>query len=148
MEVFIKSEEILEKFAKKLAFFLTSGVIFLDGNLGAGKTTLVRYILKALNENSRVKSPTYTLVESYKLSKFDLHHFDLYRLADAQELEFLGIRDYDSENSLLIFEWWTKGEGFLPKPDLIIKITINKDLSRNLILETFTEKGKNWTLNL
>lgn len=148
VEVFIKSELSLAKFAQKLAPKLNAGVVFLNGNLGAGKTAFVREIIGALGYNSRVKSPTYTLVETYNLPMFKIHHFDLYRLSDAQELEFLGIRDYTSDNSLIFFEWWNKGEGFLPKADLFVDIKVNKKSERVFSLIPKSDKAKNWLIGI
>ncbi len=97
--------------------------VYLMGELGAGKTTWVRGLLRALGVTGPVKSPTFTLVESYETAWGMLHHFDLYRLEDPEELEFLGIRDFLAEAGCLLFEWPERGEGFLPPPDLTVKIS-------------------------
>ncbi len=98
-------------------------VVFLHGDLGAGKTTLVRAYLRAAGYEGAVKSPTYTLVEEYLINKQKIFHFDLYRLAEPEELEWIGIRDYFDQPSLCFIEWAEKGQGFLPDPDIIIDLT-------------------------
>ncbi len=122
-----ESESRQVDLGKAIAGCLKQGmVIFLEGELGAGKTTLARGIFRGLGYEGKVKSPTYTLVEEYdiedQIEDRACFHFDLYRLADPEELEFMGIRDFALEKDILLIEWPEKGKGFLPGPDLIIEI--------------------------
>lgn len=133
----LSNEQDTQKLARILAENFAKGVIYLIGDLGAGKTTLTRYWLQQLGHQGAVKSPTYTLVEPYKINHKDVFHFDLYRLNDPYELELMGIRDYlDIENALFLFEWPSKGGDEIPQADLILNILkTNHEEMREVILE-------------
>lgn len=141
LEVHVQGDQAMERLGADIGRSLNwRGSIWLSGDLGAGKTTLGRGLIRAAGHTGAVKSPTFTLVEPYELGKREIYHFDLYRLTDPEELEFLGVRDYFSENSLCLVEWPDKGRGMLPEPDLSICITVVGD-GRTLQIDGHGEHG-------
>ncbi|MFJ1325266.1 tRNA (adenosine(37)-N6)-threonylcarbamoyltransferase complex ATPase subunit type 1 TsaE [Acinetobacter baumannii] len=163
LKMVLNHEEDTQRLAQALAQHVQAGVIYLIGDLGAGKTTLTRYFLQALGHKGSVtvsythlrahetrvhisyavsvKSPTYTLVEPYKINNKEIFHFDLYRLNDPYELELMGIRDYlDIQDALFLFEWPSKGGDEIPEADIVIDIQKSDDeLNRFVTLTLPTE---------
>lgn len=133
---------------RKLAAFIANDcplgiIIYLEGDLGVGKTTFVRGFLRALGYVQHVKSPTFNLFEIYHVKQKVICHFDLYRLADPKELEYVGIADYFNEDNICLIEWPDHGEGFLQHPDLICKFDFAKGGKERVVeILAKSDKGK------
>lgn len=123
MTTVIDSAGKMEAFGAALLPLLDHGLVFLCGDLGVGKTTLVRGLLRAAGYQGLVKSPTFTIVESYTIGAQTLHHFDLYRIDDPEELELMGIREYVGQRSLCFIEWPEVAIPLLPKPELTLSLS-------------------------
>lgn len=119
---------LAEQFSQEIT---APAVVYLEGKLGAGKTTFVRAFLRALGYSKTVKSPTYGIVETYELNGVIVHHFDLYRLNRPDELEEIGIEEY-FDDAICLIEWPEKGKGYLPKPDYVIQFEYVDDTHRSI----------------
>ncbi len=133
-------------FARALAPLMQAGMkIYLSGDLGAGKTALVRELLRALGHSGSVKSPTFTLMEPYNLSKFELHHFDFYRLSEPDAWREAGFEESFSGSAVAVVEWPENAGGSLPPPDLHLRIDIASDDSederRHMVVQAHSEAG-------
>ena len=136
------SERDLEVFANKFASDIRVPlVIWLEGDLGAGKTAFARALIHALGYGGRVKSPTYGLLEHYQFGGRQVLHMDLYRIGDPGELEFLGVPDLLDVNTILLIEWPDRGEGWIPKPDFIFRFAY-ADQGRDMHWTAFTEMAR------
>jgi tRNA threonylcarbamoyladenosine biosynthesis protein TsaE len=123
------------------AALINGGRVYIHGDLGAGKTTLCRGILRCFGYEGAVKSPTFTIVEPYELPDLSVYHFDLYRLADPNELEYLGIDDYFSVGNLCLVEWPERGIDALPECDLEVTLRV-VGAGRSLELRALTPAFK------
>lgn len=139
----ILTEVEMVALGRRLGACLAKGtVVFLQGKLGAGKTTFARGVLLAFGYSGPVKSPTYTLVEPYESNGQRIYHFDLYRLNDPEELEYMGIREYFGADSICLVEWPERGEAILPDADLIVDIQSN-GAGRRVSLQAMSRIGEN-----
>lgn len=118
-------------------------VVFLEGDLGAGKTTLARAFLRELGVEGAVRSPTYTLIERYAVPRGEVAHLDLYRIADPDELEFLGLDDLAADAVLWLIEWPERGGSALPRADLHVRLRVEGS-GRSVTLRAGTEAGTRW----
>ncbi len=121
--------------------------VYMKGDLGAGKTTFVRHFLRSMGVKGRIKSPTYTLLETYNISSLYLYHFDFYRFSDNNEWLDAGFRENLSENAIVFIEWAEKAGPGLPKPDLELNL-IYESAGRTAQINAFSEKGKTWITQL
>lgn len=135
-------EQALLGLAEQLAQLIQPCTIYLQGDLGAGKTTFSRALIKAMGYKMAVKSPTFTLVEPYPLKPYPVYHFDLYRLSEPEELEYIGIRDYDPKQAILLIEWPSKGEAYLPPADWLIDIDLESVSTRSVNITANTQQGE------
>lgn len=142
LSFFLADENATIALAQRLATGLKPGmVIYLHGELGAGKTTLVRGVLNILGYTGRVKSPTYTLVEQYHAAGLDLHHFDLYRLHDEEEWESAGFRDKFDGRNIFFIEWPERARGLIPQADVEVDFEIFAS-GREVEIRAHTKIGK------
>lgn len=139
---YVATEADMEALGTGLARCLrTVRLIYVHGALGAGKTTLVRGMLRGLGFTGAVKSPTFTLVEPYALEGVALYHFDLYRLNDPEELEHIGVRDYLAGQGVCVVEWAERARNLLPAPDVAVMIE-SVQTGRDVTLTAHTEAGR------
>lgn len=141
---FLANEAETERLGQHLAHAILSAkqgfTVFLQGTLGMGKTTLSRGLIRGLGHQGSVKSPTYTLVEPYEHLSPIAYHFDLYRLGDPEELEYVGIRDYFQGDNVCLIEWAERGQGILPEADLVIRLE-TQDEGRSAAILAQTDRG-------
>ena len=139
---YLADESATLALGNKLAAVMVPGlVVYLSGHLGAGKTTLVRALLHSLGYAGKVKSPTYTLVEVYAVSRLNLYHFDFYRFGNSQEWMDAGFRDYFSSDAVCLVEWPEKAAGSLPQPDVTITLSM-QETGRNVTIAAGTQEGE------
>ena len=147
-EIVFPTEQDVEHFAKKFACQIPRPlVIWLEGDLGAGKTTFARGLIHALGYAGRVKSPTYGLLEHYQLDSLQILHMDLYRISDPGELEFLGVEDLLDDQTILLIEWPDKGGSWLPEADFIFRFSYAGE-GRELHWVACTQRVESFALTL
>ena len=148
LKILLSNEKNTLELGRSISAYLIKGLlIFLKGDLGAGKTTLARGIINGLGHNGPVKSPTYSLIEQYEFDMFTLNHFDLYRFTDPNEWSTSGFQEYINSYDVTLIEWPERSAELLPKPDLEIELAY-KNESRIAYINSFTEKGYKCLENL
>ena len=148
LKILLFNEKNTLDLGESISAHLTEGLlIFLKGDLGAGKTTLARGLINSLGYVGSVKSPTYSLIEQYEFDAFTLNHFDLYRFVSSNEWLSSGFQEYINSHDVTLIEWPEKSSGFLPKPDLEVEL-LYKNESRIAHINSFTEKGHKCLKNL
>ena len=141
MKLTISTSDSMESLGKSLANFSSAGMqIFLSGDLGTGKTTLVRGFLHGCGYLGKVKSPTYTLVESYSFETLSIFHFDFYRISDPEEVESMGYREYPAADAICLIEWPEKADGYIGEPDLLLTLEHHFD-SRIIKFTAYNEQA-------
>lgn len=140
-KVFANEDELLAFAGQFSAHIATGLIVFLSGQLGAGKTTFARGLLHGLGFSGKVKSPTYTLVEPYEVNARQIYHFDLYRIAESRELDEMGLRDYFHTDAICLVEWPEKGLEALPLPDVYCQLVVSGD-GREMTLSAKTKRGE------
>jgi tRNA threonylcarbamoyladenosine biosynthesis protein TsaE len=141
MIIDLPTEHATQKMAERIAACLVSPLVLIfRGEIGAGKTTLIRAMLRCLGVSSSIKSPTFSLVESYQSEHFQLHHFDLYRIHDETELDYIGFRDYFRDNAICCIEWPERAGRYLMCADIGFTLGL-KGAGREMTIEAFTPAG-------
>ena len=141
MVINLPTELASEKMAARLsACVLPPLVLTFSGDIGAGKTTLIRAMLRSLGVQSAIKSPTFSLVESYQLADLHIHHFDLYRIHDENELDYIGFRDYFVDNAICCIEWPKRAVSYLDWADLEITLSL-KGTGRDMQIHAYSPAG-------
>ncbi len=142
MRVDLPDETASTEIAKSLAHILAAPLVLtFRGEIGAGKTTIIRAMLRELGITSAIKSPTFSIVESYTCKSFQLHHFDLYRIHDEMELDYIGFRDYFADDAICCIEWPERAIHYLDEIDMEFSLS-TKGVGRELCVSTFTPTGK------
>jgi len=146
--VTLPTEQATEAWASVLAQQVApGGILFLQGDLGAGKTTFARGFLRGLGFQGLVKSPTFTLVEEYPFTWGFVYHFDLYRLTDPKECEPIGIQEYFAGNTIVLIEWPERGAFMLPQPDWVLNFKMPSQ-GRTVHLQAITQRGQHWLMQV